>query len=80
MLPLGEGRHISGQFLACSLGFVRRQPPPANPFSKPLILKFNLKKAENKGKNVPWIQEGFKGGVSAKVPKPDSGIGASPRL
>ena len=35
--PLGEGGHISGELLELFLGFVCRQPPPANPFSKPLI-------------------------------------------
>ena len=36
--PLGEGGHISGEFFLGSFGgFVCRQPPPANPFSKPLI-------------------------------------------
>ena len=36
--PLGEGGHIPGRtFLASFGGAVCRQPPPANPFSKPLI-------------------------------------------
>ena len=34
--PLGEGGHISGELLGSFSGFVCRQPPPANPFSKPL--------------------------------------------
>ena len=33
--PLGEGGHISREFWGSFLGFVCRQPPPANPFSKP---------------------------------------------
>ena len=35
--PRGEGGLISGEFPGSSGGFVCRQPPPANPFSKPLI-------------------------------------------
>ena len=35
--PLGEGEHTSGDILGALLGgFACRQPPPANPFSKPL--------------------------------------------
>ena len=34
---LGEGAHISGELFGLFLGFVCRQPPPANPFSKPLM-------------------------------------------
>ena len=34
--PLGEWGHISGELFGLLLrGFVCRQPPPANPFSKP---------------------------------------------
>ena len=32
---LGEWGHISGELLGSFWGFVCRQPPPANPFSKP---------------------------------------------
>ena len=40
--PVGEGGHISGELFWLFLGFVCRQPPPANPFSKPLILLLNV--------------------------------------
>ena len=37
--PLGEGRHNSGDLLLLFVGPVSRQPPPANPFLKPLRLE-----------------------------------------
>ena len=39
MPPLGEGEHNSGGPFLLFWGPVIRQPPPANPFSEPLILR-----------------------------------------
>ena len=36
------GTFLEEFLFACFLGFVSRQPPPANPFSKPLIQCMNL--------------------------------------
>ena len=40
--PLGEGGHISGEFLGFLGGFVSCQQPPANPFSKPLRIAMDI--------------------------------------
>ena len=44
MPPLGEGEHNSWDEFFCGCSPVSRQPPPANPFSKPLNLLSNKSK------------------------------------
>ena len=61
--PLGEGERISGELSWLFLGFVCRQPHPANPFSKPL--NYPVPNKQNVHGIVPGVSRNCPGTVPA---------------